>query len=191
MNTLELIAALLGALSVGLLVVRNVWAFPIGIAMVLLYTVVFYQAKYYADMCLQVAYVVMQIQGWYEWTRGDRGVGDKITVRRLVPFQWVWLLLAVGGGTAFIGLALQRFTDASLPWLDAFTTSVSLVAQWCLNKKYLENWALWIFVDIIYLYQYSYKALYFTTALYAVFLGLAIAGHVAWRKAVPNYFLGK
>lgn len=184
MNTLELIAALLGALSVGLLVVRNVWAFPIGIVMVLLYTVVFYQAKYYADMCLQVAYVVMQAQGWYEWTRGNRDTDDKIAVRRLVPTQWIWVLAALGGGTASIGFALQRFTDASLPWLDAFTTSVSLVAQWCLNKKYLENWALWIFVDVIYLYQYSYKGLYYTTALYAVFLGLAIAGFVAWRKAL-------
>ena len=85
-------------------------------------------------------------------------------------------------GTLLIGYLMNRFTDASLPWLDAGTTSVSLVAQYWLNKKYLENWILWIFVDFVYLYQYGVKELYITMALYAVFLLLAVSGYLNWKK---------
>lgn len=182
MGLLELVAALLGVASVWLLVRRNVLAFPIGIVMVALYTFVFYQAKFYADMGLQVIYIFMQAQGWYEWTRGDRDDEDKITVGRLGHQQWIATVLLLAAGTGVIGYIMQRFTDAALPWIDAFTTSLSLLAQWWMNKKYLENWALWIAVDIIYLYQYTAKALYFTTALYAVFLLLATMGWLEWRK---------
>jgi nicotinamide mononucleotide transporter len=182
MDVLELFAAILGAISVYFVVQRNILAFPVGILMVIVYIAVFYRAKFYADMGLQVVYIVMQIQGWYEWSRGDRADDDKIAVRNLSDRQWrvTGLLLAVG--TLCIGYTMQRFTDASLPWMDAFTTTLSLLAQWWMNKKFLENWILWIAVDVVYLYQYSYKALYFTTALYAVFLGLAIWGYFEWRK---------
>jgi nicotinamide mononucleotide transporter len=182
MDVLELIAAILGAISVYFVVQRNILAFPIGIVMVILYVAVFYRAKFYADMGLQIVYVVLQIQGWYEWSRGDRAADDKIAVRNLSQRQWqiTGILLIVG--TLCIGAAMQRLTDASLPWIDAFTTTLSLLAQWWMNKKFLENWILWIAVDVVYLYQYSYKALYFTTALYAVFLGLAIWGYFEWKK---------
>lgn len=188
-NTLELIAALLGVISVWLLVRRNVLAFPIGIVMVILYAVVFYQTKFYADMGLQFIYVIMQAQGWYEWTRGDRDAEDKISIIRLNQRQWMLTAVLLLIGTLLIGYTMHRFTDAALPWVDAFTTSLSLLAQWWMNKKYLENWALWIAVDIIYLYQYTAKALYFTTALYAVFLVLAWMGWQEWRKkaaALPS-----
>jgi nicotinamide mononucleotide transporter len=182
MNVLELIAAILGAISVYFVVRRNIRAFPIGIVMVILYIAIFYQAKFYADMGLQIVYVVMQVQGWYEWSRGDRASDDKIAVRSLSPQQWqiTGVLLAVG--TLFIGYLTQRLTDASLPWIDAFTTTLSLLAQWWMNKKFLQNWILWIVADLVYLYQYSYKQLYFTTALYALFLGLAVWGYFEWRK---------
>jgi nicotinamide mononucleotide transporter len=87
-------------------------------------------------------------------------------------------------GTLLLGFALQRLTDASLPWLDAFTTTLSLLAQWWTNRRYVENWLLWIAADAVYLYQYSYKALYFTTALYAAFLLLAVVGYRTWLRAI-------
>ena len=76
---------------------------------------------------------------------------------------------------------MGRLTDASLPYVDAFTTMLSLLAQWWLNKKYLENWLLWVAADTVYLYQYAAKGLYLTTALYAVFLVMAIIGYRQWK----------
>ena len=182
MNVLEAIAAVLGVISVWFVVRRNVWAFPIGIVMVSLYSVVFYREKYYADMFLQGVYVIMQIQGWILWTRGEKALDEKIAIRRLSIPQWGITASLVLVGTIVAGFLLQRYTDAALPYLDAFTTVVSLSAQWWMNKKYLENWLLWIGVDAVYLYQYSVKSLFLTTGLYAVFLGLAIMGYQEWRR---------
>ncbi|MGI9160205.1 MAG: nicotinamide riboside transporter PnuC [Saprospiraceae bacterium] len=188
MNWLELVAALLGVLSVWMVVRRQIWAFPIGIVMVCLYAAIFYQAKFYADMALQGVYVVMQAQGWYLWARSPRDSDDRILVRRMNAGQWALTTALALFGTLTIGYYLKQHTDAALPYVDALTTSVSLLAQWWMNTKYLENWLLWIGVDLVYLFQYSYKALYLTTGLYAVFLVMAVIGYQVWRSktaAVP------
>lgn len=184
MNWLELIASVLGVTSVWLIVKRNIWAFPIGIVMVLLYIVIFYEAKFYSDMILQVIFVVMQIQGWYLWTQGDRAGDDKITVIQFTATQWRYTGILQILGTIGLGYTMHRFTDAALPWVDAFTTTMSLLAQWWMNKKFLQNWLLWIAVDVIYLYQYSAKQLYLTTGLYSIFLIMAIIGYREWKGKV-------
>jgi nicotinamide mononucleotide transporter len=182
MSWLELVASVLGVISVWFVVKRNILTFPIGIVMVILYIVVFYQARLYSDMLLQVVYIVMQAQGWYEWSRGDRADDDKIAVGRLNMVQWGMSGGLQIAGTLAIGYGMARFTDAALPWLDAFTTVMSLIAQWWMNHKYLENWVLWIVVDLIYLYQYTAKGLYLTTGLYFVFFILAVFGYREWKK---------
>lgn len=186
MNWLELIAALLGVVSVWMVVRRQIWAFPIGIVMVILYAFIFYQAKFYADMALQGVYVVMQAQGWYVWAHSARADDDRIQVRRLNATQWLLTAALIIAGTLAAGYFLQQHTDASLPYIDAFTTAVSLLAQWWMNTKYLENWLLWIAVDAVYLFQYSYKELYLTTGLYAVFLVLAVMGYREWREKLEK-----
>jgi nicotinamide mononucleotide transporter len=186
MNWLELIAALLGVISVWMVVRRQIWAFPIGIVMVCLYAVIFYQAKFYADMALQGVYVIMQAQGWYVWAKSPKATDDRILVRRLSAGQWALTTALALFGTLAIGYYLKQHTDAALPYVDALTTSVSLVAQWWMNTKYLENWLLWIAVDSVYLFQYSYKALYLTTGLYAVFLVMAVIGYQAWRRKMEE-----
>jgi nicotinamide mononucleotide transporter len=183
-NWLEFTASVLGAISVWFVVKRNIWAFPIGIVMVLLYIVIFYEAKFYSDMILQVIYVVMQIQGWYLWSRSDRAEDDKITVEQFGATQWRYTGILQILGTIGLGYTMHRFTDAALPWVDAFTTTMSLLAQWWMNKKFLQNWLLWIAVDVIYLYQYSAKQLYLTTGLYAIFLVMAIIGYREWKGKV-------
>jgi nicotinamide mononucleotide transporter len=186
MNWLELVASVLGVISVWFVVKRNILAFPIGIVMVLLYILIFYQAKFYSDMLLQVVYVVMQAMGWYEWTRGEHGDDDKIRVQRLSGRQWQLTAVIQVAGTLVLGTVMSRLTDAALPWVDAFTTTMSLLAQWWMNKKYLENWSLWIAVDAIYLFQYSAKGMYLTTGLYAVFFVLAIMGYVEWKRKTAS-----
>lgn len=181
MSNIELIAALLGAIAVWLVVQRSIWNFPIGILMVILYAWIFYEAKLYSDMLLQGVFVVMQALGWYAWSTGDKSADERIAVRSLSPQQWMYTGGIQVAGTLSLGYAMSH-TDASLPYIDAFAAVQSILAQWWLNKRYLENWILWIAVDEVYLIIYSYKGLYYTTALYALFLVLAVMGYLEWRK---------
>lgn len=184
----ELVAALLGAISVWMVVKRNVLAFPIGIVMVLIYAWIFFQAKLYSDMLLQVVFAVMQVQGWWVWKHSQHDSDDRIEVRSLSTQQWILTGVIQLAGTFALGYSMKRFTDASLPYMDAFAAVQSMLAQWWMNKRYLENWILWIAVDEVYLIIYGSKLLVFTTVLYALFLVMAVIGYLEWRKKVvlPN-----
>jgi nicotinamide mononucleotide transporter len=188
MSSFEIIAAILGAIAVGLVVLRNVWNFPIGIVMVLMYAWIFYESRLYSDMLLQFIFLVMQIQGWWNWVQGEKGDDDLIAVRVLNQKQWLWSGVTQVAGTLALGFAMKRFTNAALPFLDAFTAVMSVIGQWWLNKRYLENWLFWIVVDVIYLYIYPSRGLYATAILYFIFLIMAITGYMAWKKktTLPN-----
>jgi nicotinamide mononucleotide transporter len=184
-STLELVAALVGALSVYLSVRQNIWSWPTAIVNVVLYTLVFYDAKLYADMGLQVIYAVLSVYGWYEWLHGGENKTElhvTRTARRLA------IVLAIIGlvGAAALGVILRRATDAALPFMDSFLSSTSLVAQWMMTKKKLENWIVWIAVDVLYVGMFAFKHLYLTSALYAVFLGLAVRGYIDWRRSMTS-----
>lgn len=185
MNPLEIVAAVTGAISVWLSVRQNIWSWPLAIVNVLLYAVVFYEAKLYADMGLQIVYAVISIYGWYEWLYGGEN-RTELKVSR-TPRRIVWLLVAIGAlGAAALGTLLHRTTDASLPWLDSSLSSTSLVAQWMMTRKLLENWAVWIAVDVVYVGMFVYKSLYVTAVLYAVFLVLAARGWIEWRRSLAR-----
>ena len=179
---MEVAGALTGALAVWLTVRRSVWCWPVGMINVGLYTVVFAQAKLYADASLQVVYFAMSVYGWWAWLRGAGG--HELPVAR-APRRFLLALLAAAAlSTAVVGGLLHRGTDAALPWLDAGTTSFSLAAQVLLTRKWIENWVVWIVVDVVYIYMYVVKDLYATALLYTVFLGLAVSGLVQWRRTL-------
>ena len=182
MFLVEVIATLLGVISVGLLVRQNIWCWPTGIVMVTLYIFIFYDARLYSDMGLQGAYVVMQAYGWWHWLHGREGEVE-LPVTRVTPSAasgWV----AVGVfGTAGLGTVMARYTDADLAYWDAATTVMSLVAQYLQARKVLECWLVWIAVDVLAIGIYLYKDLHVTTLLYAVFLGLATWGYLSWLRS--------
>ena len=183
---LEQIAAACGLANIYLTVRQNIWSWPVGAVMVSLYIYIFFEAKLYSDAGLQVFFLVMQFYGWYQWTRGPVVHSRSLSaVLRLGPRGWLW----TGGGTiaatTVLGTAMHRYTDAALPYPDAFTTTLSVIAQFLLTKKYLDNWTLWIIADVVYIAVYSIKALYWTAGLYVVFLVLCIKGYRDW-KANPN-----
>jgi nicotinamide mononucleotide transporter len=185
MSAYELVAVLAGVVSVWLIARENVWGWPIGLINVGLFIVVFREAKLYADMGLQVVYVVLCLYGWHAWLRGGPE-HDALTVSR-APARVRWALAAGGiAATLIIGTALHRHTDASIPFADAATTSFSLVAQWMQTRKWIENWGIWIAVDVVYVGMYVFKGLYPTAALYTVFLGLAVMGWRYWQRALPT-----
>lgn len=184
MSKLELFAALLGLVSVWLTVVQNVWCWPVGAVMVALYFFIFYQARLYADMGLQGVYFVLQFYGWYAWLYGGAR-HDPLTVRRATPHQLVMAGALGLAGTFALGHALSRYTDASLPYWDSAATAFSLVAQWLLARKLIENWLLWVGVDVLSVGIYWVKGLYPTMVLYAVFTGMAVCGYRAWLTSCP------
>lgn len=181
MQPLEIVGVILGLACVILTVRQHILCWPTGLGMVLLYIVIFYQAKLYSDMLLQVVYVGLQIYGWHAWLRGGPEQ-TPLAVSRLSPTgSIVWLLLgsvAAGG----LGTVMHVFTDASFPYVDAVATVASLVAQWLMGRKVLESWLIWIFVDLVSIGLYLAKELYPTAILYVVFLGLAAWGWHEWRS---------
>ncbi len=185
MNVLELGAALVGATSVYLSVRQSIWSWPTAIVNVLLYTVVFFQARLYADMGLQVVYAVLSVYGWYTWLHGGVGRTELHVSRTSRPLGLLLVATALAG-SALLGMLLHRTTDAALPFLDSFLSSSSLVAQWMMTKKKLENWLVWIAVDVLYVGMFLYKDLLVTALLYAVFLALAVKGYRDWRRSAAG-----
>ena len=185
MSPLELFAALIGAISVWLSVRQNIWSWPTAIINVVLYAIVFYEAKLYADMGLQVIYAILSIYGWYEWLYGGEG-RTELHVSRTGPRLGALLALIAAAGSAVLGAFLHRATDAALPFMDSFLSSTSLVAQWMMTKKLLENWLVWIGVDVLYVGMFIFKGLFLTAGLYAVFLALAVKGYIDWRRSMAD-----
>jgi nicotinamide mononucleotide transporter len=182
-SPLEIFAAAVGAWSVWLSVRQNVLSWPTAIVNVVLYTIVFYEAKLYADMGLQVVYAALSIYGWYQWLYGGEG-HTTLHVTRTTRSVAMRLSLIAVTGAVLLGFLLRRTTDAALPYMDSALTSTSLVAQWMMTKKLLENWAVWITVDVLYVGMFIYKDLYVTAVLYAVFLCLAVKGWMDWRDSM-------
>ena len=180
---LELTAVALGLACVWLTVRQNIWCWPTGLAMVTLYIVIFYDAKLYSDMLLQVVYIFLQLYGWHAWLHGGR---DRTALAvSFLPTRHVALWLAACfAGTILLGGGMHRHTDASFPYVDAFTTVASLIAQWLMARKVLESWLVWIIVDVVSIGLYLAKELYPTAGLYTVFLFLATIGFFAWRRTI-------
>lgn len=180
MTWVELIAASLGALSVYLMTQQKPAAWPIGLLMVLLYIWIFYDARLYSEMLLQVIYVVLQLYGWWQWLRGGEQRHGR-TVSNLNSTGVGQGLLIGTTVTLSLGFAMSQYTNANLPWLDAALTGFSLIAQYWMAQKRLQCWLLWIVLDIIYVGMFISAELYLTAVLYMVFTALAVYGWLEWR----------
>lgn len=182
MSWIELIGAIISAWAVWLTARRKPWCWPVGLLSVLAYTWIFVDARLYSDALLQLAFAVLIIYGWQRWLR-NLGEDGRVQVAPLPPGQ-ASLHVAIGvAGALALGFAMHRYTDASLPWLDAALTSFSLVAQWWQGRRHVAAWWLWIVVDVIYVGEYIYKSLLITSVLYAGFIVLAVIGLREWQRA--------
>jgi len=181
----EWIGSIAGAISVYLSARENIWSWPTAIVNVVLYAIVFSQSGLYSDMGLQVVYLVLSVYGWYEWLYGG-AQRTTLRVSRASPREW---LLASTIGVVFwfvLGWNTSRLQGVSYPYIDAGLATLSLVAQWMMTRKKLENWILWIVADIVYVPMYVLKHLYVTAGLYAVFLALAVMGLVGWQRSYAH-----
>lgn len=185
MSSVEWIAALLGVVNVALVVRRSIWNYPFGLAMVTLYFFVFWDAKLYSDDLLQIFFFAINIYGWWNWSRAEK-VDDGVAVERMGSrSRGLWLLGTVAAVLLW-GTLMARFTDAAAPFPDATVAGISVAAQLLQSMRRVESWILWIVVDVLAFGLFASRGLYPTTALYALFLGLAVTGLVQWKRKIPS-----
>jgi NadR type nicotinamide-nucleotide adenylyltransferase len=183
-SVLEALGFATGAISVWLVVRASVWTWPVGIANNLVFVVLFFDARLYADMALQFVYVALSLGGWWYWLRGDAGKPRAIT--RVASVEALFVAVSTAGATAGLTVYLKTVHD-SAPFLDALTTSLSIAATYLMARKLLESWVVWIAADLIYIPLYAWKALPLTAVLYGVFLAMCMRGIVAWRRALKPF----
>jgi nicotinamide mononucleotide transporter len=185
-NKVELLGALLGILYIFFSIRQHILTWPTGLFTSLLYIIVFFRSGFYADMGLQVYYVGVSIYGWYYWIKGGKretgNTPQKVPVRRTPRKVWLWGIPATIVVYALLLFSLLRFTDSTVPFMDALTTALSITATWMLARKYIEHWLIWIFTDLVSAGLYVYKSLWPTVILFLVYTVMAISGYLEWKK---------
>jgi nicotinamide mononucleotide transporter len=181
MSTIEIIAVVFSLLCLALSVRRNVLNWPAGIVGVCAYAILFYREKLYADLVLQGFFFVQGIYGWTMWKKSKQQDAD-ILISTLPIHERLMHVLAIVVITGSWAFALMKFTDASLPFVDAFAAATSFTANWLMARRKIESWILWITADVVYIGLFGYKELYLSSGIYIVFLIMAVAGLLEWRR---------
>lgn len=182
LTIIEWIAAALGVMNIGLLIFRSVWNFPFGIAMVSLYIFVFFEKRLYAESGLQVFFILAQLWGWYLWVKVG-GDDDRVPVRWLDNLSRTAWLLVTAALSLNLGWAMHTFTNAAMPYADAGIAGASVAAQILLAYRRIENWLLWVAIDVAAVLLYIDRGLYPTAGLYGGFLVLSLIGLKEWIAA--------
>ncbi len=183
-NFIEIIGTISGLVFLYLEINQNKWLWPVGLLTSLMFIYVFFVAKLYADMSLQVYYVVISVYGWILWSQGKSNSKEDMPVVSLDKKLFFVLLSSSVIIYSLISYILVNYTDGALPYWDAFTTALSIVATWMLAKKILEQWLVWIIVNGVSLGLYIYKGLYPTSVLYFFYMSLSVLGYIQWRKGM-------
>jgi nicotinamide mononucleotide transporter len=182
MSLLEVIAFVVSILGVWMTTTRSLWNYPFSLISVALYSVLFYQAKLYADMGLQGIFAGTLLYGLWQWAHGRSARGD-VLITRLQRKEALISIVAGSIAAGILGSLLDVHTDASLPWIDSLLFAASLVASVWAARRNIESWWMWIIVDVFYVGMYCFKHLYLMAVLYAIFVALAVLGLRRWQSA--------
>lgn len=183
---LEIVAVMVALAMVGCNIREVHWGWPLAIISSVMYFALFWRGKLYGEATLQIFFAVVAFWGWFQWLRGVRADGSSLHVARLTRRG---LVLALGTGTLLwpiTGLFLAHYTDTDVPWWDAFPTAFSLVGQYLLGRKYIENWAVWIGVNLVSVALFIHKGFWLTVILYGVFIVLSVVGWREWQRRLPQ-----
>ena len=179
---LEIVAFVMAIVMVLLNMRVNPLAWPLAIASSLLYLLLFWHSRLYGEAGLQIVFAAVGFWGWWQWLRGTQDDGRPLAVRDLGARGRWSAALAFAVAWPALALLLDNATDSDVPWWDAFPTAGSLLGQWLLGRKYIENWPVWVIVNIASVALFSIKGLWLTVLLYTIFIGMSFAGWRAWRR---------
>ena len=185
-NYIEILGAILGLAYIFFSIKQHILTWPTGLLTSALYVVVFFNARLYADMGLQVYYVVISIYGWYFWLTGKKQNETKVAVKTTRKVLWLKLAVVSIALYALLLFILSSYTNSDVPHMDSVTTALSIVATWMLARKYIEHWLLWIFIDAFSAGLYVYKGLWATVILFIVYTVMALLGYIEWKKDLKN-----
>ena len=179
---LEIVAFVLALAMVVLNMRVDPIAWPLAIVSSLLYFALFWNSRLYGDASLQIFFAIVALWGWWQWLRGTQADGSALRVRAMDRHGRLWLIAVLALAWPATGLFLKSFTNTDVPWWDAFPTAASVIGQWLLGRKYLENWLAWIVVNLVSVGLFAYKGLWLTTLLYSLFIAMSFVGWRAWRR---------
>lgn len=187
-NWVEILGTVLGISYVFLSIKQNILTWLMGLLTSALYIYVFFTAKFYADMALQVYYVWISIYGWILWSQKQQNSPNQEVVHIVhINIKQSKVLLVISILLWFIiYFILKYFTDSPIPLGDSFTTALSIVGTWMLAKKILEHWIIWIVVDMISLILYIMKGLYPTSIMFVIYTIAALWGYFEWKKELKT-----
>lgn len=182
-QTLEVIGTIVGLIYLWLEYRASIYLWIAGIIMPAIYLVVYYEAGLYADVGINVYYLLAAIYGWIMWKYGSKTKEKKELPINRIPLSYLPTVILVFI-VALVGIAwlLIDCTDSNVPWMDSFITALSIIGMWMLARKYIEQWLVWIVVDIVASGLYLYKGLEFTAGLYALYTIIAIFGYFKWKR---------
>lgn len=186
LSNLEVFGFITGIVCVWLTVRKNIWNFPIGILNSALLGLLFFHTRLFADASLQLIFIVLSFLGWWQWLRVKQEELPRASAELTVQTMSAAGRIATLGLMAVLMIVVYQCLiqlKGEVPFFDAAITATSIVAQVLLNKRYLENWWLWLVVDVISVPVYVYKELYLIALLYLVFLVLASMGLWAWQSS--------
>lgn len=178
---LELVSFILSVITVLLNIRQTHWAWLFSIASSATYGVVFFGARIFGDAALQGVFIAVSVWGWYQWLHGS-AQHDALTVTRCSRAGWAAGLIGWAAGFVALAWFLQTYTQTDVPRIDGFLTAGSLLGQLLLSRKKLENWMVWVAVDVLYVGLYVHKGLMLTALLYGVFVVMALMGWRAWAR---------
>ena len=182
---LDIVTTVLGLAYILLEYRASIWMWLVGFLMQALGIVLYYQKGLYADCGMEFYYLAMTVYGWWRWVRGSTSK-QSLPIRHF-PKRLVlpWLIL-IGAVWALIYWLLITFTNSNVPVADSFTTALSIVGIWALAHKYLEQWFIWIAVDVVTSILYFYKDIPFKASLYALYVVIAVMGWFKWREMMKQ-----
>lgn len=186
---LQIVGVVLGLLYLWLEYKANIWLWVVGLVMPIVHGTLYFRSGLYADFAMQLYYIAAGIYGLIVWSRGVKRHDRKSELRIASTPSAVWV--AVVGvylllhGAIF--LFLSKCTDSTVPFWDSLTTALCIVAYWLLSRKYVEQWLVWLAVDVITVGLYIYKGIPITAGLYALYSVMAVAGYLRWRRVMRSY----
>jgi nicotinamide mononucleotide transporter len=184
---LEIIGTLIGLVYLWLEYRASIYLWIASIIMPAVYLFVYYDAGLYADFGINIYYLLAAVYGWWVWKYGNKEKqGEELPITRMPRGKWKMAAVMYLVFQLLIAWILIRYTDSNVPWCDAFTTALSMVAMWMLARKYLEQWLVWIVVDVVSVALYLYKGLFFTAGLYALYAIIAVYGYWNWKNMMEQ-----